>query len=97
MAQHLDAPLGLPDARLNITDHYVFDGDRATVFVMNVRTPRAVDQHQDTFHPAARYEFKIHLDNHDREALTYRWVFLPSARSRAALPRRAPDGDRGRW
>ena len=78
MSHHLDTLPALPDARLDITDHYVFDGDGATVFVMNVRTPRAGDPHGDPFHPAARYEFKIHLDNHDRETLSYRWVFLPA-------------------
>jgi hypothetical protein len=78
MAHHLDSPVARNDTRLKITDHYVFDGEGATVFVMNVRTPPATGSHRDAFHPAARYELKIHLDNHDREALTYRWIFLPA-------------------
>lgn len=78
MSHHLGSPIARQDARLSITDHYVFDGDGATVLVMNVRTSLAGDRHLDPFNPEARYEFKIHLDNHDREALTYRWIFRPA-------------------
>ncbi|WP_027345025.1 DUF4331 family protein [Hamadaea tsunoensis] len=75
MSHHLDSPLARQDPRLNITDQYVFDADGATVFVMDTRTSLAADQHPDAFHPEARYEFKIHLDGAEREAITYRFAF----------------------
>jgi hypothetical protein len=78
MSHHLDSPLARQDARLNITDQYLFDDDAGLVFVMNVRTSLAGDPHPDPFHPEARYEFKIHLGDHPREDLTYRFAFGPA-------------------
>ena len=77
MSHHLDSPLARQDPRLNITDHYVFDDDDATVLVMNVRTSLAGDTNPDPFHPEARYEFKIHLDANAEEDITYRFTFEP--------------------
>lgn len=77
MSHHLDSPLARQDPRLNITDQYVFDGDDATVFVLNVRTSLAGDAVPLGFHDEGRYEFKIHLDDADDESLTFRFVFSP--------------------
>jgi len=76
MSHHLDSPLARQDPRLNITDQYVFDDD-GTVLVMNVRTSLAGDSQPLGFHPEARYEFKIHLDDAAVESLTFRLVFEP--------------------
>ena len=78
MSHHLDSPLARQDPRLNITDHYVFDADDATVLVLNVRTSLAGDTTPDPFHPEARYEFKIHLDDNAQEDITYRFAFGPA-------------------
>jgi hypothetical protein len=75
MSHHLDSPLARQDPRLNITDQYLFDAGDETVLIMNVRTSLAGDGHADAFHPEARYEFKIHLDGHLDEDLTYRFAF----------------------
>ena len=75
MSHHLDSPLARQDPRLNITDQYLFDDADSTVLIMNVRTSLAGDQHDDAFHPEARYEFKVHLDGHTDEDLTYRFAF----------------------
>ncbi|MCO8275204.1 DUF4331 domain-containing protein [Actinoplanes sp. TRM 88003] len=75
MSHHLDSPLARQDARLNITDQYVFDVPGATVFVMDVRTSLAGEDKPLGFHPEGRYEFKIHLDGAAVEDLTYRFVF----------------------
>lgn len=75
MAPGLPPPSPQPDGRLHVTDHYVFDTDGATVLVMNVATSPAVGTGLERFDPRARYEFKIHLDGNEREAVTYRWIF----------------------
>jgi hypothetical protein len=36
MSHHLDSPIARQDIRLDITDLYVFRGERGTVFVINV-------------------------------------------------------------
>ena len=61
MSHHLDSPLARKGARLNITDHYIFDSGSSTVLIVNVRTSLAGDPDADLFHPEARYEFKIHF------------------------------------
>jgi hypothetical protein len=77
MSQGLDPRSGRPDGRLHLTDHYVFDAQGATVLVMNVATSPVGGRGWERFDPRARYEFKIHLDGDEREAVTYRWVFQP--------------------
>lgn len=73
MSHHLDSPQSRKDPRLNVTDNYVFDGADGTVFVMIVNTSLA--DATPGFHPEARYEFKVHLDDAERENLTYRFSF----------------------
>jgi Domain of unknown function (DUF4331) len=73
MSHHLDSPAARQDPRLDLTDSFVFKGERGTVFVMNVNTSLA--EATPGFHPEARYEFKVHLDDSAVENLTYRFVF----------------------
>ena len=79
MSHHLDSPAARKDARLDITDLYVFRGERGTVFVMNVNHSIAteVTGHQVPagFHPEAQYEFKIDTDGDAVEDLTFRCTF----------------------
>lgn len=74
MSHHLDSPLARQDERLDLTDLFVFPGDRGTVFIMDVNTS-AGDQSDTSFHPEARYEFKVHLDDDAYEEITYRVSF----------------------
>jgi hypothetical protein len=75
VSHHLDSPLARQDARLNITDQYVFDTEGATVLVMNVRTSLAGTGVAAGFHPEGRYEFKIHESDAEQESLTFRFTF----------------------
>ena len=75
MSPGFDPPSPGPEARLHLTDHYVFDTDGATVLVMNIATSPTVGRGLERFDPRARYEFKIHLDGNEHEDVTYRWVF----------------------
>ncbi|MGL5930525.1 MAG: DUF4331 family protein [Dermatophilaceae bacterium] len=75
MSHHLDSPASRKDPRLNITDTYVFDGARGTVFVMLTNTSLAGAAPRPGFHPEARYEFKIHTDGEAMERRTYRFSF----------------------
>lgn len=75
MSHHLDSPNSRRDPRLNVTDLYVFDGERGTVLAMAVNTSLAGDLRTAGFHPEARYEFKIHEHGASRESVTYRFVF----------------------
>jgi hypothetical protein len=75
MSHHLDSPLARTDSRLDITDQYVFPGDTGTTLVMNVNSSLSGDRRAFGFHPEARYEFKIHLDDAPYEGLTYRLAF----------------------
>ena len=77
MSDHLDPAPVRRIPRLNVADLYVFDAGTTTAFVMNVRTLLA-NGDVDPFHLAARYEFKIHFDHHEREDLTYRVTFFPA-------------------
>jgi hypothetical protein len=72
MSHHLDTPLARQNGRLYIDDLYVFPGNRSTVFVMDVNSTITGPDVQRGFHPEARYEFKMHFDGADFEALTYR-------------------------
>jgi hypothetical protein len=75
MSHHLDSPIARADVRLDITDVYLFRGERGTVFVMNVGHSLA-GQDVRGFHPEAMYEFKIDGDGDAVEDLTYRVTFV---------------------
>jgi Domain of unknown function (DUF4331) len=75
MSHHLDTPLASQNGQLYIDDLYVFPGDRSTVFIMDVNSTITGPDVQPGFHPEARYEFKVHFDGADFEALTYRVSF----------------------
>ena len=75
MSHHLDSPLARADVRLDITDLYVFAGQSGTVFVMNVCSSITGDIPTPGFHPEARYEFKIDIDDDAAEDLTLRFRF----------------------
>jgi Domain of unknown function (DUF4331) len=75
MSHHLDSPTSRKDPRLNLTDMYVFDGETGTVLAMIVNTSLAGAERTPGFRPEARYEFKIHLGDEERESLTYRVTF----------------------
>ncbi|MFG2544696.1 DUF4331 family protein [Streptomyces sp. NPDC048594] len=75
MSHHLDSPAARADARLNISDTYVFRGDRGTVLVMNVCSDSAGPDAPKGFHPEARYEFKIDSTGDAVEDLVFRFTF----------------------
>jgi hypothetical protein len=75
MSHHLDSPLARQDARLDITDLYVFRGETGTVFVVDVCTSTAGNIAVPGWHPEGVYEFKIDLDGDSVEDLTYRFTF----------------------
>jgi hypothetical protein len=77
VSHHLDSPLARQDPRLNITDQFVFADGQSTVLVMDVNTSLAGAT--PGFHPEGRYEFKVHLDDSDRESLCYRLEFSSPA------------------
>ena len=75
MSHHLDTPLAAQNGQLYIDDLYVFSGDGSTVFIMDVNSNITGVYQKPGFHPEARYEFKVHFDGADFEALTYRVSF----------------------
>ncbi|MFC1407430.1 MULTISPECIES: DUF4331 family protein [Streptacidiphilus] len=75
MSHHLDTPLAARSGQLLIDDLYVFPGQDSTVFVVNVNSDITGTCAKPGFHSEARYEFKVHLDGADFEALTYRFAF----------------------
>jgi hypothetical protein len=75
MSHHLDTPLAAQNGQLFIDDLYVFPGDGSTVFVMDINSNITGVYQRPGFHPEARYEFKVHFDGADFEALTYRISF----------------------
>ncbi|MEV4511052.1 DUF4331 family protein [Dactylosporangium sp. NPDC049525] len=79
MSHHLDSPAARKDVRLDISDLYVFRGERGTVFVMNVNHSIATEvtgyQVPAGFHPEAQYEFKVDTDGDAVEDLTFRFTF----------------------
>src|SRR5690242_10744672 len=75
MSHHLDTPLAAQGGQLYIDDLYVFNGDRATVFVMDVNSSVTKADIKRGFHAEARYEIKIHINGTEVEDLTYRFAF----------------------
>ncbi|MFF3749196.1 DUF4331 family protein [Streptomyces sp. NPDC002018] len=75
MSHHLDSPIARQDPRLDLTDFYLFRGERGTVFVMNASHSLAGEDIPRGFHPEGRYEFKIDGDGDAVEELTYRFTF----------------------
>jgi hypothetical protein len=75
MSHHLDSPIARQDPRLDITDFYVFRGERGTVFVLNVSHSLAGEDIPRGFHPEGRYEFKIDANGDAVEEVTYRFTF----------------------
>ena len=75
MSHHLDTPLAAQTGQLLIDDLYVFPGEGSTVFIMDVNSNVNGLHSEPGFHPEARYEFKVHFDGADFEALTYRVSF----------------------
>jgi hypothetical protein len=75
MSHHLDTPLASQNGQLYIDDLYVFGDEGATVFILNVNTTVTGKDVKPGFHPEARYEFKVHLDDAPLESLTYRVSF----------------------
>ncbi len=97
MSHHLDTPLARQNGQLYIDDLYVFPGDGSTVFIMDVNSTITGPDVQHGFHPEARYEFKVHFEGGDFEALTYRVSFgEPDSEGRQALQLRALTGDEAR-
>jgi hypothetical protein len=97
MSHHLDTPLAAQNGQLYIDDLYVFPGNRSTVFVMDVNSTITGPDVQRGFHPEARYEFKVHFDGADFEALTYRVSFgQADSDGRQALQLHALTGDEAR-
>ncbi|HEY2754206.1 MAG TPA: DUF4331 family protein [Pseudolabrys sp.] len=75
MSHHLDSPLAAQNGQLYIDDLYVFPGDSSTVFIMDVNSNITSVHVKRGFHHEARYEFKMHFDGAEFEALTYRVSF----------------------
>ncbi|WP_406076675.1 DUF4331 family protein [Micromonospora sp. NBC_00858] len=75
MSHHLDTPLAAQSGQLFLNDLYVFNGDRATVFVMDVNSSVTKADIKRGFHAEARYEFKIHFNGAEVEGLAYRLAF----------------------
>ncbi|WP_329455944.1 DUF4331 family protein [Streptomyces sp. NBC_01497] len=78
MSHHLDSPAARADARLNISDLYVFRGESGTALVMNVSSESAGPDAPKGFHPEARYEFKIDGSGDAVEDVVYRVTFEPA-------------------
>ncbi|MEV5413484.1 DUF4331 family protein [Thermopolyspora sp. NPDC052614] len=82
---------------LFIDDLYVFQGERSTVFVMDVNSDITGVRAEPGFHPEARYEFKVHFGGADLEELTYRVEFGEAdSGGRQALRLRALEGEEAR-
>jgi uncharacterized protein DUF4331 len=75
MSHHLDTPLAARSGQLFIDDLYVFPGQESTVFVMDVNSNITGAYAQPGFHPEASYDFKVHFEGSEYEALTFRVSF----------------------
>ena len=97
MSHHLDTPLARQSGQLFIDDLYVYDANDATVFAMDVNSTITGPDITPGFGHEARYEFRIHFDGADVEALTYRVTFGEAeADGRQALQLHALSGDDAR-
>jgi hypothetical protein len=97
VSNHLDTPLAAQTGQLFLDDLYVFPGDDSTVLIMDVNSNVNGLHSEPGFHPEARYEFKVHFDGADFEALTYRVSFSePGSGGRQALRLHALTGDQAR-
>lgn len=97
MSHHLDTPLAAQNGQLFIDDLYVFPGHHSTVLVMDVNSTVTGPDVQPGFHPEARYEFKVHFDGADFEALTYRVSFgEPDSEGRQAVQLHSVTGEEAR-
>jgi len=75
MSHHLDSPLARQDIRLDITDLYVFRGEKGTVFAINVCHSIFGEIPAPGYHPEGMYEFKVDLNGDAIEDVTYRITF----------------------
>ncbi len=75
MSHHLDSPIARQDIRLDITDLYLFRGEKGTAFVINVYHSIAGPVPNPGFHPEGMYEFKVDLNGDAVEEITYRVKF----------------------
>jgi hypothetical protein len=75
MSHHLDSPEARSDARLDITDLYVFPGQTGTVFALDVNPSIAGPDAPKGFHPDGKYEFRIDGDGDLIPELIYRLTF----------------------
>jgi len=97
MSHHLDTPLAAQTGQLYLDDLYVFPGESSTVFIMDINSNVNGLHSEPGFHPEARYEFKVHFDGADFEALTYRVSFdEPDSGGRQALRLHALTGEAAR-
>ncbi len=88
MSHHLDTPLAREQGQLFIDDLYVFGGDHSTVMMLDVNSNITEPKVPRGFHPKARYEFKVHFDGAEFEAVTYRISFgdaAPDGRQNVSL------------
>jgi Domain of unknown function (DUF4331) len=92
MSHHLDTPHARESGQLFIDDLYVFGTDHSTVLVMDVNSNVTEPNVRTGFHSDARYEFKVHFDGHDIEALTYRMSFAEVDANGQALRLHAASG-----
>jgi hypothetical protein len=75
MSHHLDSPIARQDIRLDITDLYVFQGEKGTVFAINLCHSIFGPIPVPGYHPEGMYEFKVDLNGDAVEDLTYRFTF----------------------
>ncbi|WP_049564524.1 DUF4331 family protein [Streptomyces sp. SBT349] len=75
MSHHLDTPLAAQNGQLYLDDLYVFPGEGSTVFIMDANSNITGVYAEPGFHHEARYEFRVHFDGAEFEALTYRFSF----------------------
>lgn len=75
MSHFLDSDLARQDARLNITDVYVFRGRTGTVFVMSLNISAGGATTLPGFCPHAHYDFRIDLNGDAVEDRTFRVSF----------------------
>ena len=72
MSHHRDTTLAKPDEASSTSMTCTSSRAGSTVFVMDVNSNVNGLHAEPGFHPEARYEFKVHADRADFEALAYR-------------------------